>query len=304
MEKRTMELSSRIDQQRLETMIVTPENPKGILQISHGMCEHKERYLSFMEYMAENGFVCVIHDHRGHGRSVNSQQDLGYFNKHGGENLVEDVYLVTEKIKSIYPHLPLVLFGHSMGALIARCYMKKYDDELAGLVICGCPSKRRLLNMGRILSKVMQIGRGERRRSSLMNHLVLGDYERPYKLEGANAWLCSDKEVIKQYNEDPLCNFLFTLNGYESLIWLSNHAYSNSGWRVNKPQLPIRIMSGSKDPCILNKECFQAGVNLIRQAGYEDVTSFLYEDMRHEILNEKDKARVYEDIVRFCNAAL
>ena len=52
---------------------------KGVVQFSHGMAEHKERYYPLMEYLAANGFASAINDHRGHGESVRSKEDRGYF---------------------------------------------------------------------------------------------------------------------------------------------------------------------------------------------------------------------------------
>ena len=86
----------------------------GILQVAHGMCEHKERYLPFLQEMADHGYLCIIHDHRGHGESVRQPEDLGYFYPDGGTAIVSDLYQVTRWIREQYPELPLYLFGHSM----------------------------------------------------------------------------------------------------------------------------------------------------------------------------------------------
>lgn len=303
MDKKTMEFMSEMDSQKLEILIIAPEKPKAILQLAHGMCEHKERYLPFMEYMVAKGYVCVINDHRGHGGSVRSEKDLGYFNYNGGEYLVEDMHQVTEKIKGMYPQLPLILLGHSMGSLASRCYIKKYDDELAGVILCGCPARNNLSAAGLVLDKAMQFGKGARAKSSMLQKLLLGEYEKAYKSEGKCAWLCSNKDVVKAYEEDPLCNFEFTLNGYEALIWLSNTAHSNTGWEVNHPDMPVHLIAGSGDPCIVSRDRFRDGVNQMRRLGYREVTSYLYENMRHEILNEIGREQVYKDIADFCDDA-
>ena len=116
------QIISDCDQTVLDGLMVKPDNPKGIVQFSHGMCEHKERYIDFMETLSQEGYICVIHDHRGHGKSVKSQDDLGYFNENGHEYIVEDLHQVTLWIKKQYPTLPLYLFGHSMRSLVVRCY--------------------------------------------------------------------------------------------------------------------------------------------------------------------------------------
>ena len=116
---------------QLEVAILEPkEKPKGIVQISHGMSEHKERYYEFMKYLSENGYICVIHDHRGHGASVKNKRDLGYFYTEDINYIIDDLYQITKYIKNKYPDLKINLFAHSMGTLVARGYMQKYDNEI------------------------------------------------------------------------------------------------------------------------------------------------------------------------------
>ena len=117
---------SKNDKIELEIAIAEPkQEAKGIIQISHGMAEHKERYYDFMNYLAKNGYICVIHDHRGHGASVKQKQDLGYFYSEDINYIVDDLYQVTEFIKNKYKGLEVILFSHSMGTLVARNYLKK-----------------------------------------------------------------------------------------------------------------------------------------------------------------------------------
>ena len=133
-------IPSKVDGLQLSVMTITPDcAPIGIVQISHGMCEHKERYIPIMEFLASKGFACIIHDHRGHGGSVKSEEDLGYFYQGGEKGLIADVALVGTQMKKKHPGLPFYLLGHSMGSLIARAYLKKLDFTLDGLIISGCP---------------------------------------------------------------------------------------------------------------------------------------------------------------------
>ena len=119
-------IPSKVDGLQLSVMTITPDcAPVGIVQISHGMCEHKERYIPIMEFLASKGFACIIHDHRGHGGSVKSEEDLGYFYQGGEKGLIADVALVGTQMKKKHPGLPFYLLGHSMGSLIARAYLKK-----------------------------------------------------------------------------------------------------------------------------------------------------------------------------------
>ncbi len=138
-------VKSPCDGLNLSTLTVLPQLPEkaeGIVQLIHGMAEHKERYLHFMEFLAAHGYICIIHDHRGHGKSVKSSADLGYFYGQGSDGLVEDTAAVTRYARSRWPNLPVFLIGHSMGSLIARAYTKKYDDQIERLILIGSPSEK------------------------------------------------------------------------------------------------------------------------------------------------------------------
>ena len=305
MRKKNLEFISEQDKLRLDGFLIAPKEGKAILQISHGMCEHKERYIPFMEYMAAKGYICVIHDHRGHGKSIRSQEDLGYFYKNGGENLVEDLHQITKEIKAQYAGLPYFLFGHSMGSLAVRCYIKKYDAELDGLVVCGSPSENAMAGIGILIDKAVQKYRGEHGRSSVIDTVFSKGFEKAFEEEKTpHAWICSDKEVVAAYNADPLCNFTFTLNGYEALLWLVKQTYSMQGWKVENPDLPISFISGEKDPCMIDTKKFFEAVEQIKKVGYTKVSSKLYQGMRHEVLNEIGKEHVYADVMDFFDSIL
>lgn len=296
---------SRKDELGLDGLLMMPDEPKAVLQISHGMCEYKERYIPFMEYMVAWGYACVISDHRGHGKSIKAPEDLGYFYEHGGEFLVEDLHQIMEYAKERFPGLPYILMGHSMGSLAARCFTKKYDDELDGLIVCGCPGENTMASVGLALQKFAKIYRGGRGRSSILEDLFFSNFQKPFEAEQLqNSWICSDKAVVEKYNEDPLCNFTFTLNGYESLIWLSQTTYSEQGWGLKNAELPIHFISGEDDSCMINDIKFEEAVELMKKVGYRQVTSQLYQGMRHEILNEIGKEQVFADVAAFCDKIL
>ncbi|MGN0357808.1 MAG: alpha/beta hydrolase, partial [Blautia sp.] len=133
---RIEKIPSEFDGLKLEVAIATPvETPKGIIQFSHGMAEHKERYFDFMNYLNSHGYVCVIHDHRGHGESVEMEDDYGFFYTENEQAIIDDLYTVTKFIKNEYPCIPLYLFSHSMGTLVARGFLKRYDSEIEKIVL-------------------------------------------------------------------------------------------------------------------------------------------------------------------------
>lgn len=271
---------------------------KGVVQILHGMCEHKERYFEFIKYLNENGFICVISDMRGHGENVSFFKELGYFGENGAKDIINDVHAVTAYIKNNFPDLPLILLGHSMGSMVARAVLKYYDDDYDKAFILGSPSNNHFKAFGMLMAELIGMVRDEKLTSPFLDKLILGRYERRFSSEKLkNAWICSDVDVVNKYNEDTKCNFTFTINGYYTLLNIMNIAYSKNKWVLKNKRMPIYFMSGSEDPCMVNEEQFYKSVENLKEKGYRHVETTIYEGMRHEILNEKDKYKVYKDIL-------
>ena len=172
------ELISNHDRLPLHGLVVVPKDrePKAILQILHGMCEHKDRYAAFLQEMTSHGFVCAIHDHRGHGESVRQKKDLGYFYQDGGSAMVTDAYQVTQWIQAQFPNLPLFLLGHSMGSLVARCYLKRYPDVLDGLILCGSPSAAIGVGLGERVRAMLARKKGEQYHSEWLGKTVFSGF--------------------------------------------------------------------------------------------------------------------------------
>lgn len=279
----------------------------GIVQLVHGMSEHKERYADFMTYLAKKGYICVIHDNRGHGKSIKSDEDLGYMYEGGYEALIEDVHELTLEIKQyaneICPDkkLPYILLGHSMGSLIVRCYIRKYDADIDRLCILGCPSQLSGMRPGLAVAEALGVIQGEKAKSSIMDGIVFGAVDiKRFDDEGIeNAWLNTDRESVEKYNADPLCGFTFTLNGYANLIKLSMLTYKKDGFTMNNKELPIRFFSGADDVFGVSRKDIAKAMRLLKQAGYANVRGRIYPGMRHEILNEPKKKYVYRDILKF-----
>lgn len=272
-------------------------NINGVVQIVHGMSEHKERYFDFMDYLAGEGFVTAIHDNRGHGKSICTPDDLGFMFKNGGEGFVADIAQFNGIIREMHPDCPCFMIAHSMGALAARCFLKKHDSKINGLVLMGTPSYSRFSGIVRCINSVVVSGEKSRFRSNKV-------YEAAEKKFGKNfesvphSWICSNKETVEKFNDDPLCNFRYTLNGYECLLYLLRRAYSKYGWEVKNPDLPIRFVSGKDDPVMISEKKFFRSVQTLEKIGYGSISHRLFDGMRHEILNEKNNTAVYRDIAK------
>lgn len=291
-------VTSPADGLELQVTEIRPHGEiRGLLQIAHGMCDHKERYYQFMEFMSDHGIACVIHDHRGHGGSILDMDDLGYFYKAGAEGLVRDLHAITVMFRAKYPGKKLMLLGHSMGSLAVRNYIAEYDGDIDGLVVTGSPGENSAVGFGLGLITVLEKAFGERHRSRLIQGMTVGGYNRRFRHEGKkNAWLSVDPDNVEGYNTDPLCNYSFTLNGNRALLHLLQGAYGKKN--ITNPDIPVRLYSGADDPCAPNAKGFQNAVDHIRADGYHDVKGMMFPGLRHEILREKGCEKVYDTILR------
>ena len=287
---------------RPSTITYPPDGvkPIGIIQFVHGMCEKRQRYEATMDYFNKKGFICAIADIKGHGENILTTDDLGYLGDKGYKGLVEDIYEFTMFLKREYPNLPFVLIGHSMGSLLSRAFLKKHSRDIDALVLSGSPSNNPMAGIGKKLISLMAIFRGWHYRSPMIENMINGPFEKPFTKEGiVNAWICSDRHVVEDYNRDPLCGVPFTLNGYYVLMSLVQSVYSKLGWVSKNKNLPVMFVSGSDDPCRRNDKAFKKAVNHLKNCGYPNTFFKLYQDMRHELFNEKNCGEVFEDILKF-----
>lgn len=295
-------LAASSDGINLSVASFEPDNiqeAKGIFQIVHGMVEHKERYNPLIEYLVDNGYICVIHDHRGHGASVNEENELGYMGKGGWKAMVEDVKIVGDWARKTYGEKEFTMFGHSMGSMVVRSYIKRYDSTIDRLFVCGCPSDNPAKGLGRALAWILGTFGGWHRRPELLQKISFNGYNNMFKdeeKEFSKAWVCSERKILEEYHNDPLCSFIFTTNGFYNLFSLMADCYGAKGWVVTRPDLPIHFISGGEDPCRRSDEAFHAAVEFLRERGYSHVTEKLYPGMRHQIHTETDKDIVWNDI--------
>ena len=300
MQEKRFTLSSDFDGIEISGLLYEPQGkPKGIVQIVHGICEHKARYLPFLKFLASQGYVAECHDHRGHGESVKEKADLGWFGDYDGVAIVEDTCLITRYLKTQYPNLPVTLFGYSMGALIACCYLQKNEKQVDKVILCGLPEKNRLVGLGIFSEKCIRLLRGSRYRSKILFSFAMRKAIKKFQNEGICRWLTRDEEVIKNYLADPKCAFIFTCNGMENLFKLLRRTYQKKEYLAKKENLPILSVAGGEDPIIGNELKWFESIEFLRGVGYKQVQGKLYQGMRHEILSEIGKEEVYANLLSF-----
>jgi len=252
--------------------------------------------------MASHGYAVYGNDHLGHGGTA-TERDRGYFaDANGDRHVVNDLHRLTGIAMENHPGLPVILLGHSMGSYLARAYCARYPETLAGAVLMGTGGRNPALAAGRALTALLIKLHGRRAPGALIDRIAFGSYcKRCAEHRTTFDWLNTDPGAVDRYQADPLCGFLFTLGGFADLFHLIDSA-TKKGWTDGIPAgLPILITSGEEDPV----GAYGAGVREtfsdLHRAGVEDLTIVLYEGMRHEILNEPDRQRVYDDILEWAD---
>ena len=273
---------------------------KGLILLLHGMAEHKERYAYVIGRLVEDGYAVLSTDERGHGESAVVK---GYFAKEKGwlRNVQDQHALCDEARKTV--DLPLIVFGHSMGTLVARSFLKRHEDEITKVVLTGTPSNNKAVGIATMLSGFIAKIKGEEYRSPLLDKLCFGAFNSAIKdPKTPFDWLSVNEENVQKYIADDDCGYVFTAKGFKDMFEGMQDVYGMEGWKVEKPDLPIRFYSGSEDPCMTNLDGLLEAVNILHDQGYRNVESKVYEGYRHEILNEDIKDQVIDDILAFLNS--
>lgn len=258
---------------------------RTLIQILHGMQEHKERYHDFAEFLFTQGYDVLIHDHLGHGKSVSRLHPLG--DMVSADTVLKDIDIVR---KSVPAHNETVCFGHSMGSFLARIYASLYDVDV--LIACGTGQTPGFLAH---LIKLLLLTQPSGVPLSKIQKLITGSFTK--RGESPTAWLSVDLDNQRRYREDPLCGQPFTKEGYETLMDIVlrlNHAETYRNCSAKR----ILLIAGEKDPVGQYTKGVRQTEEHYLSAG-KNVRNIFYPNMAHEILLETDHLRVYQDVAQF-----
>jgi alpha-beta hydrolase superfamily lysophospholipase len=274
--------------------------PRACVQIVHGMAEHGGRYARFATALNHAGYAVYAHDLPGHGRTARAPDELGHFaDEHGWRLALQSIHTVQVEMRARHPGLPLVLFGHSMGALLSQDYIVHHGRETAACVLSATTGEIglvRLVGMA-LMNAEIALG-GPRHRSVVAERLSFKAFNNRFKpTRTAFDWLSRDPAEVDAYVNDPRCGFRAS-----SSLWADLLAY---GGRLREPArlaripktLPVLIIAGTEDPATQGAK----GPTLLErayfQAGLKDVTLKLYDGARHELLNETCRDQVTRDVI-------
>ncbi|MFC7490438.1 MULTISPECIES: alpha/beta hydrolase [unclassified Knoellia] len=280
--------------------------PRGVVQVVHGMAEHAARYERFAVALTGAGYAVYANDHRGHGQTA-SAADHGYFaDRDGFMTAVSDLSSVSEFAQAEHPGVPLVLFGHSMGSFLSRAYAAQHGARLAALVLSGTAGDPGpLASVGKRLAAVQARLRGRRHPSGLMNTLTFGQYNTRFKPNRTDFdWLSRDEAEVDKYVADPLCGNVFTAAFYADLLGGVQQVNGRGAFAAVPRDLPILLMSGELDPVGDEGKGPREVGDKYRQAGVTDVTTTIYPEARHELLNETNSDEVTADVLAWLDERL
>lgn len=277
------------DKLLLSITIFEANSAKAILQIIHGAKEHKERYYPFIEYLNTNGYTVIISDNRGHGSSINEHYPLGYMN--GIQELIDDQHLITRHIKSLYPNMPLYMIGHSLGSIIARCYLQEHDMEIEKLILIGTANYIPIVPFGIRIGKWLTKRSGKHGYSKILAMLNFDNRD--------DSWISANEDNLKAYRKDPLCNFTYPNNSILTIFEADYNLKQFDKYNCRNKNLHIISLSGEEDPITGGQKGIKDTVRTLQKIGYRNISYKEYPTMRHEILNETDNHIIYEDILDF-----
>jgi len=280
--------------------------PRAILQISHGMAEYILRYRDFAQYLVSKGYVVCGNDHLGHGETSGTQYPDGYFSPVDGRNyLLQDLYTMNQLVRSRYPQLPIVLFGHSMGSFYARWFVQRYPDVLQAAVFCGTAGKNPAAGAAVLLTRIIQAVYGPMHRSKLCYQAAFGAYlKRIPNPVSKNDWLSVNPQNVADYDKDPKCGFMFTVSAFGELTRVLDQVNRKEWYQSVPKQLPMLVIAGAEDPVGNYGEGPREVAALLNEHGAQQVELKLYEGLRHEILNEACRSQVYADVLAWCDKVL
>ena len=264
------------------------ENPKGVVQIVHGMAEHAARYESYARYLNEHGYIVVADDHRGHGKT--DYDSLGYAKGDMFANTVRDEAGITDYYQKKYAGLSYFLFGFSYGSFLTQSYIGKYGDKLDGVIIAGSNYKKDFeVYLGAVVASLKCLIGGAKKPAKLLEKLSFGAYAKHFE---DGQWLSTDDENNAKYAEDPLCGFTCSYRFYKDFFKGLRSLYTRSYCEKLRTDLPVLVVSGKEDAVGDMGEGVKKLVQFYREKiGMKDAELVLFENSRHEFLNEKTDAK-------------
>lgn len=292
------------DGHEIPVYLWTPDaEPRGIVQIFHGLGEHAGRYARFADAARERDLAVCAHDHRGHGPRT---AEYGFFaERKGWDAVVMDGHTVADSLREEYPDTPRVLLGHSMGSFIAQAYAMRYGHELVALVLSGSalPSRTQVVP-GRWLAQAIALFRGRRAQSTLLDTIGFGAFNKPFEPARTDFdWLSRDPDEVDKYVADEYCGGPYTTGLWIDFLGGLTQVTKKDAIKRIPSELPILITGGSDDP-VGGSHGMALLSEAYRRSGHEKAETRIYASGRHEMLNETNRDEFTTDVLDWIDVQL
>ncbi len=274
---------------------------KGVLQIAHGMAEDAYRYERFAREITNAGYIVYANDHRGHGKTSKSIEEIGYLGKNSFNGMISDMTQLTQIIKSENEGLKIILMGHSMGSFLTQGYILEHSQNINAAILSGsCKNQKIMLKVGALISKREIKKYGDRHISKKMDKLSFGSFNNNFKPNRTDFdWLSSDEKEVDKYIDNPHCGAVFTSSFFYDFMTGISNLYDKQKLNKIPKNLPIYIFSGENDPVGKMGKGVIKLYKMYKKLGLENIKYKLYKNGRHEMLNEKNRDKVTKDIIDF-----
>ena len=273
------------------------EEPKAVLQITHGMTEHIGRYESLAEQMTAHGIAVCGFDLRGHGKN-GDDEEIASFGENGWKLSLKDMHSFFEEMKNRIPNVPYFMMGFSLGSFLLREYLSLYPDDMDGAAIIGTGHQP-----GWVISVIKTIIHGECKKAGfdnttpLVKKLSFETYNQKFKPNETDSdWLCSDEDELYEYIRDAFCRKYISAG----LFWQLLDSMKRTGKRKSaskwKKDMPVLLLSGENDPVGSNGKGIKTVYRQWKALKMTDVTMKLFPDARHDLFHEKANGSAEEAI--------
>lgn len=276
------------------------DNKIGAVVIVHGMAEHADRYDDFAKRLNREGYVVLADNHRGH--KFNPDGERGIVAPDSFENSVRDIKSVVDYAKQTYG-VEVALLGHSYGSFLSQRYLELYADTVVCCILSGTAyMKGALVGMGKAIAGLQRFFVGGEKTGKLIDKMSFGAYNKPFESQGQRfAWLSRDRKKVAEYEADEYCGYPLSIDYYYYFFRSIQKMYSDAVKSV-PAEMPILIAIGSDDP-VSNKGVLAEKLYKFYLQNGLNAELKVYPGARHEILNEINRAEVYNDFVAFIDKA-
>ena len=254
--------------------IETKGKAKAVIHINHGMCEHIDRYERFATFLAANGYHTIGHAHRRHGHTTAPDAPLGQFGKSDGwSKVIADVDAVNDEARKLYPDLPIIYFGHSMGAIVGLNYCIQHSDKITASALWNSGvDGGLLLSVYGFLLKLERMFKGSDVPSQVAKKLAFEDWNKKFKPNRTQSdWLSRDEGEVDKYLADPLCGFDATNSLWGDLLEGIQTGAEDIEISKIRDDLPIHMLAGGKDPCSDNGRAVERLHDRLKKSGIKDI---------------------------------